>query len=66
MPKFSDRQLTPEEKQDIVAYVKMANETPNQGGYGLGGFGPTSEAWAMWLIGIVGIIAAALWIGSRA
>jgi ubiquinol-cytochrome c reductase cytochrome c subunit len=66
MPRFSDRQLTPDEKKDIIAYIKMATDTKNQGGYGLGGFGPTSEAWAMWLIGIVAIIAAALWIGSRA
>ncbi len=28
MPKFSDRQLTPDEKKDIVAYIKMATETP--------------------------------------
>jgi ubiquinol-cytochrome c reductase cytochrome c subunit len=66
MPKFSDRQLTPDEKKDIIAYIKVANDTKNQGGYGLGGFGPTSEAWAMWLIGIVAVIGAALWIGSRA
>jgi len=66
MPKFSDRQLSPEEKKDIIAYVKMASETKNEGGYGLGGFGPTSEAWAMWLIGVVAIIGVALWIGSRA
>jgi ubiquinol-cytochrome c reductase cytochrome c subunit len=66
MPKFSDRQLTPDEKKDIIAYIKMATDTKNQGGYGLGGFGPTSEAWAMWLIGIVAIIGLALWIGSRA
>jgi ubiquinol-cytochrome c reductase cytochrome c subunit len=66
MPKFSDRQLTPDEKKDIIGYVKMASDTKNQGGYGLGGFGPTSEAWAMWVIGMVAIIGVALWIGSRA
>jgi ubiquinol-cytochrome c reductase cytochrome c subunit len=66
MPKFSDRQLSPEEKRDIIAYVKDASDTRNEGGYGLGGFGPTSEAWAMWLIGMVAIIAVALWIGARA
>ena len=66
MPKFSDRQLSPDEKRDIVAYVKAATETPSEGGYGLGGFGPTSEAWAMWVIGIVAMIGLALWIGSRA
>ncbi|MBV8929663.1 MAG: c-type cytochrome [Mycobacteriaceae bacterium] len=66
MPKFSDRQLTPDEKRDIVAYVKAATEARDPGGYGLGGFGPTSEAWAMWLIGIVAVIGVALWIGARA
>ena len=66
MPRFSDSQLKPEEKRDIIAYVKMAAETHNPGGYGLGGFGPTSEGMAMWIIGIVAIIGIALWIGSRA
>ncbi|MGH3676880.1 MAG: cytochrome bc1 complex diheme cytochrome c subunit [Mycobacterium sp.] len=66
MPKFSDRQLSPEQKRDIVAYVRMATEAPNPGGYGLGGFGPTSEGMAIWIIGIVAVIGAAVWIGSRA
>lgn len=66
MPKFSDRQLSPEEKKDIVAYVKMASDTPNPGGYGLGGFGPAPEGMAMWIIGMVAAIGVALWIGARA
>ncbi|MDX1881782.1 cytochrome c [Mycolicibacterium sp. 120270] len=65
MPKFSDRQLSPEEKRDIVAYVREAAETPSPGGYGLGGWGPASEGMAAWIIGIVAVIAAALWIGAR-
>jgi ubiquinol-cytochrome c reductase cytochrome c subunit len=66
MPKFSDRQLSPEEKKDIVAYVRSAAETRNPGGYGLGGFGPAPEGMAMWIIGMVAIIGVALWIGARA
>ena len=66
MPRFSDRELSPDQKRDIVAYVKTATETRNQGGYGLGGFGPTSEGMAIWIIGMVAIIGVALWIGSRA
>jgi ubiquinol-cytochrome c reductase cytochrome c subunit len=66
MPKFSDRQLSPDEKKDIVAYVRSAVETPPPGGYGLGGFGPTSEGMAIWIIGIVAVIGVALWIGARA
>lgn len=66
MPKFSDRQLSPEEKRDIVAYVRMATTAPDPGGYGLGGFGPTSEGMATWIIGIVAVVIVALWIGARA
>ncbi|MGV0791055.1 cytochrome bc1 complex diheme cytochrome c subunit [Mycolicibacterium sp. XJ1819] len=66
MPKFSDRQLTPEEKRDIVTYVRHSAETPSYGGYGLGGFGPASEGMAAWIIGMVAVIGAALWIGARA
>lgn len=66
MPKFSDRQLTPEEKRDIVAYVRESAEARTPGGLGLGGFGPTSEGMVAWIVGMVAIIAGALWIGARA
>jgi ubiquinol-cytochrome c reductase cytochrome c subunit len=65
MPKFSDRQLSPEEKKDIVAYVKTASQTMNPGGYGLGGFGPAPEGMAVFIIGMVAAIGVALWIGAR-
>ncbi len=65
MPKFSDRQLSPEEKRDIVAYVRMASDTPNPGGYGLGGFGPASEGMVIFIVGMVAAIGAAMWIGAR-
>ena len=65
MPKFSDRQLSPEEKNDIIAYVRSSSETLNPGGYGLGGFGPAPEGMAIFIIGIVAAVAAALWIGAR-
>ena len=66
MPKFSDRQLSPEEKADIVSYVRQAANTPDPGGYGLGGFGPTTEGMAIWIIGIVAAVGMTLWIGARA
>ncbi|MBK1786219.1 c-type cytochrome [Prauserella sp. ASG 168] len=66
MPKFSDRQLTPEEKEDIIAYVKSVNEGNNPGGSSLGGFGPASEGVVAWVVGIGALIGATLWIGSRA
>src|SRR6266568_3711459 len=63
MPKFSDRQLTPDEKRDIIAYIKNRTESHPEGGYGLGGFGPATEGLAMWVIGIVAVVGAAMWIG---
>ncbi|MCE5290343.1 MAG: cytochrome c [Nocardiaceae bacterium] len=65
MPKFSDRQLTPNEKRDVIAYIKNATEVQQPGGYGLGGFGPATEGLAAFAIGMVAVVGAALWIGSR-
>ncbi|MFO6505767.1 c-type cytochrome [Corynebacterium sp. HMSC11E11] len=65
MPKFSDRQLTADEKKDIIAYIKHSAETPGPSGYPLGGLGPVTEGLFMWIAGIVALVAAALWIGSR-
>ena len=66
MPKFSDRQLSPEEKKDIIAYVRSSSQTMNPGGYGLGGFGPVPEGAAIFVVGMAVAIAIAMWIGARA
>jgi ubiquinol-cytochrome c reductase cytochrome c subunit len=66
MPKFSDRQLSPEEKRDIIAYVKSVNGQQNSpGGYALGGFGPISEGLAIFVVGIAALVGVTLWIGAR-
>ncbi|KXU18080.1 menaquinol-cytochrome c reductase cytochrome c subunit [Corynebacterium simulans] len=65
MPKFSDRQLSADEKKDIIAYLKSAKETPSPAGWDLGGLGPVAEGLAMWIIGISALCVAAMWIGSR-
>ncbi|WP_297850716.1 c-type cytochrome [uncultured Corynebacterium sp.] len=65
MPKFSERQLTADEKRDIIAFIKSSKETPSPGGWSLGGIGPVAEGLAMWIIGVTLVGAAAMWIGSR-
>ena len=65
MPKFSDRQLSPDEKKDLVSYVRHAAEARSPGGYGLGGFGPTTEGMFIWIGGMVAMIGVAMWIGAR-
>ena len=65
MPKFSDRQLSAEEKRDIVAYVNEATKSESPGGYALGGVGPVSEGFFAWIVGVVALIGFVLWLGSR-
>lgn len=67
MPKFSDQQLTPQEKKDIIAYVKSVSDGKNNpGGDSLGGIGPISEGLIAWIVGIVALIGVTLWIGAKA
>jgi quinol---cytochrome-c reductase cytochrome c subunit len=65
MPKFSDRQLTPEEKQDIISYITSVRGTNNPGGNDLGGIGPVSEGLIAFIVGLVGMIGVALWLGAK-
>ncbi|GAA1301061.1 cytochrome c [Saccharothrix xinjiangensis] len=67
MPKFSDRQLTPEEKEDIIAYIKSVSDgNNNPGGAPLGGLGPVSEGLIAFIVGIAALIGVTLWIGAKA
>lgn len=66
MPKFTDRQLTPEEKRDIIAYVKSVSENNNNpGGNPIGGIGPVSEGLVAFAVGLAGLIGFALWLGAK-
>ncbi|HEX4704201.1 MAG TPA: c-type cytochrome [Pseudonocardiaceae bacterium] len=67
MPKFSDRQLTPQEKQNIISYVtSVQNGNNDPGGDGLGGLGPISEGFIAWVVGIAALVGVTLWIGAKA
>lgn len=67
MPKFSNRQLTEDEKKDIIAYVKsVTNGNNNPGGNALGGYGPGPETVVAWVIGLGSLVGITLWIGARA
>jgi ubiquinol-cytochrome c reductase cytochrome c subunit len=66
MPKFSDRQLAPDEKEDIIAYVKsVTNGNNNPGGSPLGGIGPVSEGLIAFIVGIAAMIGVAMWLGAK-
>lgn len=66
MPVFNDANITPEAKQDVIAYLlaqREANSSP--GGFNLGAIGPVSEGMWVWIIGMGALIGAAVWIGAK-
>jgi quinol---cytochrome-c reductase cytochrome c subunit len=66
MPKFSDRQLAPDEKEDIIAYVEsVTNGNNNPGGEPLGGIGPVSEGLVAFIVGIAAMVGFAMWLGAK-
>ena len=66
MPKFSDRQLAPKEKEDIIAYVKsVTNGNNNPSGNPLGGIGPVPEGLVALIVGIAAMVGVAIWLGAK-
>ena len=65
MPVFSDEVLQPQEKKDIIAYLKSLEEAPSYGGFALGSLGPVSEGMFAWLVGIGSLVGFAVWIAAN-
>ncbi|WP_109472996.1 cytochrome c [Ornithinimicrobium cavernae] len=67
MPVFNDATLQPQEKEDVIAFIKNIEEGGNEyGGHSLGSLGPAGDALFIWTIGIGLLIAAAVWLGRKA
>ena len=66
MPRFSDGQLSVDEKKAITYYVRYITRAAQPGGNSLGKFGPVPEGLVAWLVGIGVLVVATLWIGNRA
>jgi ubiquinol-cytochrome c reductase cytochrome c subunit len=67
MPRFSDNQLTVDEKKAITRYVRyITHEAKDPGGAPLGRYGPVPEGLVAFLVGIGLLIVITLWIGARA
>lgn len=65
MDVFSNGNLTPQDKKDVIAYLKKNNATPSYGGFTLGSIGPVAEGMFAWLVGIGGLVLAAFWIAAH-
>jgi ubiquinol-cytochrome c reductase cytochrome c subunit len=66
MPVFGNQTLTPDEKKDITQYIRTLSTAPdNPGGLALGRVGPVAEGVFVWVVGIILLGAAAVWIGAK-
>jgi ubiquinol-cytochrome c reductase cytochrome c subunit len=65
MPVFSDSNITPEDKRDIITFLKQIETTGSPGGADLGSLGPVAEGLFVWVAGLGVIIAFTIWLTSR-
>ncbi len=64
-PVFNDANLTPEDKKDIITYLKYVEENPSAGGYELANLGPVVEGLFAWVFVLGLIIAITIWLGAK-
>ena len=65
MPVFNDTNLPPDQKHQVLGYLKMLENEGNPGGFPLGGLGPVAEGLFIWTAGLALIISFTIWITSR-
>lgn len=65
MPVFNDSNVTPEQKQQVIAYLKQIENQGSPGGFKLGSLGPVAEGLFVWTAGLGILVAFTIWITSR-
>ncbi|MDQ2838755.1 MAG: cytochrome c [Actinomycetota bacterium] len=65
MPVFSNNQITPEQKQEIISYIQYLRNSKDPGGAGLDRIGPVSEGLLIWTAGLGVLMITILWIGAK-
>jgi len=66
MPVFNDQNLTPEQKADVITYLKYLEKNPSPGGYELGSLGPVAEGLFIWIFGLGAVVGVTIWIAAKA
>src|SRR5699024_4197504 len=65
MPVFSDSNLAPEDKRDVIAYLKEFESQGYPGGASLGSIGPVAEGLFVWTGGLALLIGFMVWLTTR-
>ena len=66
MPVFSDTNLNPQAKADIIAFLHELDRNENPGGHSLGNIGPVGDGYFLWGLGIPIMLGAAVWLARKA
>ena len=66
MPVFNDSNISPESKNNIIAFLKTTQSQQNVGGMNLGNLGPVSEGMFIWIFGLGIMLGCAVWLGQKA
>lgn len=66
MPVFSDSNISPEGKNNIIAWLKTTQQEQQVGGMSLGNLGPVSEGMFIWIFGLGLMLGCAVWLGQKA
>ncbi|MCU1509793.1 MAG: c-type cytochrome [Glaciihabitans sp.] len=65
MPVFNDNNISPEDKANIITYLKYLDKTPSVGGYDLGNLGPVSEGLFIWIFGLGTVVGITIWLTAK-
>ncbi len=65
MPVFSKDVLSDQDVREIIGFINEANDQPNYGGLGMGGEGPVSEGFWMFILAIGGLSIVGGWIAKK-
>ncbi|ARJ05166.1 cystathionine beta-lyase [Humibacter sp. BT305] len=65
MPVFNDNNISPEDKRDIITYLKYIQNNPSPGGFELGNLGPVAEGLFIWIFGLAAVIGIMVWLTAK-
>jgi len=65
MPHFSSKHISDDELNDIVAYVRYAQDPRDEGGWGIDHLGAYTEGLIAWFVGMGVLVLICVAIGSR-
>jgi ubiquinol-cytochrome c reductase cytochrome c subunit len=65
MPVFNDMNISPEDKANIITYLRFLDENRSPGGIDLGNLGPVSEGLFIWIFALGAIVGITVWLTAK-